>query len=184
MTLAATRTGRQRLIVEILGRNTVRSQTHLLGLLADEGVEVTQATLSRDLVELGAVKIRAGRALVYALPGEGGDRTPRPAPKAVERSERLRRVCAELLVTATVSQNLVILRTPPGAAGFLASALDHSELTDVLGTIAGDDTIMLITTGTAASKRTAAYLLSIADHSHSADQAGRPARPAYPGEAP
>ncbi len=82
MTLAATRTGRQRRIVEILGRNAVRSQTHLLGLLADEGVEVTQATLSRDLVELGAVKIRAGRALVYALPGEGGDRTPRPAPKA------------------------------------------------------------------------------------------------------
>jgi transcriptional regulator of arginine metabolism len=181
MTLAATRTGRQRLIVDLLGRNAVRSQTHLLGLLAEEGVEVTQATLSRDLVELGAVKIRAGRALVYALPGEGGDRTPRPAPKAEERSERLRRVCAELLVTAAVSQNLVILRTPPGAAGFLASALDHSELSDVLGTIAGDDTIMLITTGTTASKRTAAYLLSIADHSHPSDQAGRPA---YPGEAP
>jgi transcriptional regulator of arginine metabolism len=181
MTLAATRTGRQRLIVDILSRNAVRSQTHLLGLLADEGVEVTQATLSRDLVELGAVKIRVGRALVYALPGEGGDRTPRPAPKTPERNERLRRVCTELLVTATVSQNLVVLRTPPGAAGFLASALDHSELSDVLGTIAGDDTIMLITTGTAASKRTAAYLLSIADPSQQSDQAGHPA---YPGEAP
>lgn len=175
MTVAATRTGRQRLIVDILGRHAVRSQTHLLGLLADEGVEVTQATLSRDLVELGAVKIRAGRALVYALPGEGGDRTPRPAPQAEERSDRLRRVCAELLVTATASHNLVILRTPPGAAGFLASALDHSELTDVLGTIAGDDTIMMSTTGAAASKRTAAYLLSIADHQPS--QPSQPSRP-------
>lgn len=162
MTLAATRTARQRRIVEILGRHAVRSQTHLLGLLADDGIEVTQATLSRDLLELGAVKVRSGRSLVYALPGEGGDRTARAAPAAREHTDRLRRVCEELLVTAAPSHNLVILRTPPGAANFLASAVDHSELPDVLGTIAGDDTIMVITTGPAASRRTADQLLSLA----------------------
>ena len=162
MTLAATRTARQRRIVEILGRHAVRSQTHLLGLLADDGIEVTQATLSRDLLELGAVKVRSGRSLVYALPGEGGDRTARAAPAAREHTDRLRRVCEELLVTAEPSHNLVILRTPPGAANFLASAVDHSELPDVLGTIAGDDTIMVITTGPAASRRTADQLLWLA----------------------
>jgi transcriptional regulator of arginine metabolism len=162
MTLAATRTARQRRIVEILGRHAVRSQTHLLGLLADDGIEVTQATLSRDLLELGAVKVRSGRSLVYALPGEGGDRTARAAPAAHEHTDRLRRVCVVLLVTAEPSHNLVILRTPPGAANFLASAVDHSELPDVLGTIAGDDTIMVITTGPAASRRTTDQLLSLA----------------------
>lgn len=164
MTLVASRTGRQRRIVELLGRHAVRSQTHLLGLLAEDGIDVTQATLSRDLVELGAVKIRAGRSLVYALPGEGGDRTARPAPDSAERSDRLRRACEEHLVTAVASHNLLVLRTPPGAASFLASVIDHSELPDVLGTIAGDDTIMVITTGTQASKRTAAELLACAGH--------------------
>ena len=100
MTIAATRTGRQRRIVELLGRHEVRSQGDLLGLLAQDGIEVTQATLSRDLLDLGAVKVRSGRALVYAVPGEGGDRTARPAPDGSEVSARLRRVCEELLVTA------------------------------------------------------------------------------------
>ena len=162
MTIAATRTGRQRRIVDLLGRHEVRSQGDLLTLLAQDGIEVTQATLSRDLLELGAVKVRAGRSLVYAVPGEGGDRTARPAPDGTALTARLRRVCEELLVTAEPSHNLVVLRTPPGAASFLASAIDHAALTGVLGTIAGDDTIMIITTGPAASRRTAADLLAIA----------------------
>jgi transcriptional regulator of arginine metabolism len=162
VTIAATRTGRQRRIVELLGRHDVRSQGDLLGLLAQDGIEVTQATLSRDLLDLGAVKVRSGRALVYAVPGEGGDRTARPAPDGGELSARLRRVCEELLVTAEPSHNLVVLRTPPGAASFLASALDHASLPGVLGTIAGDDTIMVITTGAAASRSTAATLLALA----------------------
>ena len=162
MTIAATRTGRQRRIVELLGRHEVRSQGDLLGLLAQDGIEVTQATLSRDLLDLGAVKVRSGRALVYAVPGEGGDRTARPAPDGSEVSARLRRVCEELLVTAEPSHNLVVLRTPPGAASFLASALDHAALPGVLGTIAGDDTIMVITTGAQASRSTASALLSLA----------------------
>ncbi len=159
MSIAATRTGRQQRIVAILGRTGVRSQNELLDLLADDGIEVTQATLSRDLLELGAVKVRSGRTLVYAVPGEGGDRTARPAPGGPELTARLRRVCEELLVAAEPSHNLVVLRTPPGAASYLASAIDHAALTGVLGTIAGDDTIMVITTGTAASRTIATTLL-------------------------
>ena len=174
MTIAATRTGRQRRIVELLGKHAVRSQTHLLGLLSEDGIEVTQATLSRDLLELGAVKIRVGKSLVYAVPGEGGDRTVRPAPGQTELTDRLRRGCEELLVTAEPSHNLVILRTPPGAASFLASAIDHCEIEDVLGTIAGDDTIMVITTGAAASRRTANHLLGLASPG---DPTRTPARP-------
>jgi len=161
VSIAPTRTGRQRRIVELLGRHAVRSQNELLDLLAEDGIEVTQATLSRDLLELGAVKVRAGRALVYAVPGEGGDRTARPAPAPGQLNDRLRRVCEELLVTAEPSHNLVIVRTPPGAANFLASAIDHTDLQGVLGTIAGDDTIMVITTGAAASRRTATRLLAL-----------------------
>jgi transcriptional regulator of arginine metabolism len=164
MTIAATRTGRQRRIVEILTRTEVRSQGELLDLLAEDGIEVTQATLSRDLVELGAVKVRSGRALVYAVPGEGGDRTARPAREGGQVAARLKRLCEEVLVTAEPSHNLVVLRTPPGAANFLASALDHAGLPDLLGTIAGDDTIMVITTGTPASRRLAAQLLTLAGH--------------------
>ena len=159
MSLAATRTGRQQRIVTILGRTEFRSQNELLDLLADDGIDVTQATLSRDLLELGAVKVRSGRTLVYAVPGEGGDRTARPAPDRTQLTARLRRVCEELLVTAEPSHNLVVLRTPPGAANYLASAIDHAALAGVLGTIAGDDTIMVITTGTAASRRVATDLL-------------------------
>ena len=159
MSIAATRTGRQQRIVAILGRTDVRSQSELLDLLADDGIEVTQATLSRDLLEIGAVKVRSGRTLVYAVPGEGGDRTARPAPDGSQLTARLRRVCEELLVTAEPSHNLVVLRTPPGAANYLASAIDHAGLSGVLGTIAGDDTIMVITTGTATSRRVATDLL-------------------------
>lgn len=141
--LAANRTARQQRIVDILTRESVGSQASLAQRLAADGVRVTQATLSRDLVELGAVKVRHGRQLVYAVPGEGGDRTPVSGITA-DADARLRRSCAELLVTATVSGNLVVLRTPPGAANFLASGIDHADVEHVLGTIAGDDTILII----------------------------------------
>ncbi len=161
-TVANSRTGRQRRIVQILSRATVRSQAELLELLAVDGIEVTQATLSRDLVELGAAKVRQGRTLVYAVPGEGGDRSTRPAEERGAVDARLRRLCEELLVTAEASHNLVVLRTPPGAASFLASAIDHSGQHQVLGTIAGDDTIMVITSGPAASRGLSRLLLDLA----------------------
>jgi transcriptional regulator of arginine metabolism len=143
--IALTKTARHQRIAELLERQTVRSQPELAQLLARDGVEVAQATLSRDLDELGAVKVRSGSGLVYALPAEGGDRTPRSGVGQEVLDARLARLCAELLVTADSSANLVVLRTPPGAAQFLASALDHAALPDVLGTIAGDDTVLVIT---------------------------------------
>jgi transcriptional regulator of arginine metabolism len=132
-------------ISAVLAREPVRSQTELATHLAAQGVAVTQATLSRDLVELGAVKVRDGAGgLVYALPAEGGDRTPRSGTTREVLDARLARWCEELLVRAEASANLVVLRTPPGAAQFLASAIDHSTLPSLLGTIAGDDTVLVI----------------------------------------
>jgi len=162
-----TRAGRRQLILDILGRQSVRSQGELLEILSRDGFAVTQATLSRDLLELGAVKVREGKTLVYAVPGEGGDRTARVAPGPEEMSSRLRRQCEELLVTARVSANLVVVRTPSGAANYLASALDHADETDILGTIAGDDTIMIITGGESQSRALANRLLALAGRERS-----------------
>ena len=145
-TAPPTKAARHRTIVEILRRVEVRSQPELAALLADAGFAVTQATLSRDLVELGAVKVRHGDGtLVYAVPGEGGDRTPWAGLEQDVLDSRLARLCEELLVTAEASANLVVLRTPPGAAQFLASAIDSAALPAVLGTIAGDDTVLVVT---------------------------------------
>ena len=160
MTVSTSRAGRQQRIVEILAATAVRSQTELLDHLAADGIEVTQATLSRDLVDVGAERVRVGKNLVYAVPGEGGDRTVRPAADGEERVTRLQTRCHELLVTADHSANLVILRTPPGAANFLASALDHAAMEGVLGTIAGDDTIMVVTQGAARSREVVDRLMS------------------------
>ncbi len=140
-----TKGARHQRIVDIVTTHPVRSQTELADLLADHGVRVTQATLSRDLVELDAVKVRGtDGALVYAVPGEGGDRSAQAPRESAAGRERLARLCAELLVSAEASANLVVLRTPPGAAQFLASAFDKADLGDVLGTIAGDDTLLVI----------------------------------------
>ena len=141
----ATKAARHALIATLLSRRPVHSQPELAAALAEAGVSVTQATLSRDLVELRAVKIRtAAGALAYAVPAEGGDRSPQLAADTEYLAARLARLCAELLVTADASGNLVVLRTPPGAAQFFASAIDHSVLPGVLGTIAGDDTVLVI----------------------------------------
>ena len=178
-----TRAGRRQLILDILGRRSVRSQGELLEILSTDGFAVTQATLSRDLVELGAVKVREGKTLVYAVPGEGGDRTARVAPGPQEVSSRLRRQCEELLVTARVSANLVVVRTPSGAANYLASAIDHADETDIMGTIAGDDTIMIITGGQRQSRALASRLLALAGREratappHANDHSHHPARP-------
>jgi transcriptional regulator of arginine metabolism len=161
--LPPTKAARRQRIVELLTRLPVRSQPELARLLADDGVVVTQATLSRDLDELGTVRIRDGQgSLVYAVPAEGGDRTPRTAPAEGVVEGRLARLCADLLVAADASANLVVLRTPPGAAQFLASAIDHAELAGVLGTIAGDDTVMLIARSPQGGQALADRLLALA----------------------
>jgi transcriptional regulator of arginine metabolism len=159
-------------IVEIIRDRAIRSQTELAVQLANDGMQVTQATLSRDLEELGAVKVRGaeGGAAAYYIPEEG--QAPlRPAEQAPARLQRLLR---ELLTGADASGNLVVLRTPPGAAQFLASALDRSGLPDVVGTIAGDDTILVVAReaegGGSVGTRLAARLL---------EWAGRDAEPRH-----
>jgi transcriptional regulator of arginine metabolism len=138
------RAARHSKIVSLLTAHQVRSQVELAQLLAAAGARVTQATLSRDLDELGAVKLRTpdGGAGVYVVPEDGAPLAARQANDAPP--QRLARLLGELLISAEASGNLVVLRTPPGASNFLASALDRASLSEVLGTIAGDDTILVV----------------------------------------
>jgi transcriptional regulator of arginine metabolism len=165
--IPTTKGARQQTIVDILARHEVRSQTELAELLAGAGVHVTQATLSRDLLELEAVKIRvASGALVYAVPAEGGDRTPRAATDSAVSEGRLTRLLAELLVSADASANLALLRTPPGAAQYLASAFDKASLDDILGTVAGDDTVLVISRRPDGGHALAQRFLALANGTH------------------
>ena len=141
-----TKAARQARIVELLGDQVVASQTRLGRLLAEAGVAVTQATLSRDLDELGAVKVRTAAGMAYAVPEENAPRGG--TAEAVDA--RLSRLLEELLVSAEATGELVVLRTPPGGAHYLGSALDRAGLPEVAGTIAGDDTILLVTRSTGA----------------------------------
>lgn len=151
-----TKAARLALISELLGKHRVSSQTELGLLLADAGIAVTQGTLSKDLVELGAVRVRDREGdLGYALLATDlGGETPAAAA-------RLGRLGAELLISAEGSANLAVLRTPPGAAQYLASAIDRAGLAEVLGTIAGDDTIAVITRDPSGGAAFAADMVSI-----------------------
>lgn len=137
-----TKTARQARICELIDSRPVRSQTDLADLLGAEGVVVTQATLSRDLEELGAVKVRGtdSSPAVYAIFPQGDS----PLRAADRPPDRLLRFLRELLTGADHSGNLAVLRTPPGAAQFLASVIDRSGMADIVGTIAGDDTILVV----------------------------------------
>jgi transcriptional regulator of arginine metabolism len=161
----STKNSRHQLIVELLAGHEVRSQPELLELLVRHGMQVTQATLSRDLVELDASRVRTqSGALVYAVPAEGGDRRPAAPGETAASGHRLSRLLADLLVSAEASANLVVLRTPPGAAQFLASAMDKVEYTDVLGTIAGDDTVLVMSRRPQGGDEIARRLLALAQH--------------------
>ena len=227
-TAPVTKTARQARIAAILAREQVRSQEELAELLERyASVHVTQATLSRDLDELGVVRLRANSgALVYALPEEPGGPGSRPGgaiapgspvtpaspvtpdrpaspgrrtvsdPSAAPASSaapdrpittaspaakhgkpgaaepgakatghesphdaRLARYLGELMTSAEASANLVVLRTPAGAAQFLASVIDHAALSSILGTVAGDDTVLIITRDPAGGDAVAADFL-------------------------
>lgn len=144
--IPATKAARQQLIVELLSNQTVHSQTEFVDLLEARGVTATASTVSRDLDDLDAVRVRnADGSLVYALPVQGADGEPQHTRGTPAQAQtKLARVLRELLVSVEASANLVVLHTPPGAAQFLASALDQANLAEVLGTIAGDDTILMI----------------------------------------
>ena len=128
---------RQHRVARLLAGQMVTSQEQLVGLLADEGIESTQATVSRDLDDLGAVKVRVpGAESMYAIPEHPADR--------VVPIDQLRRVMGEWVVDVGYSGNLVVLRTPPGSAHVVASALDRTGIEGSIGTVAGDDTLMVV----------------------------------------
>lgn len=210
-----TKAARHAQIAGILEQAAVRSQDELADWLARRGVRVTQTTLSRDLEELGAVRLRGpDGALFYALPGvpggpgshpggltesmagrgggsggadgggsasgaggpgaaagsaaaglpgQAGRTGPEHGDLAAEPRARLARTAAELLVAAEASANLVILRTPAGAAQFLASVLDHASWPSILGTVAGDDTVLVIARDPAGGEELAQALLRLAE---------------------
>lgn len=128
---------RQHRVARLLADHGVSSQAQLVDLLAAEGVAATQATVSRDLDDLGAVKVRvAGGETVYAIPElPMSQRAP---------EDHLRRVLGEWVVDVAHSSNLVVLRTPPGSAHVVGSALDRTGVAGVLGTVAGDDTLIVV----------------------------------------
>jgi transcriptional regulator of arginine metabolism len=132
------KTRRQHLVARLLREHTVSGQPQLLELLEAEGVPVTQATVSRDLEEIGAVKVRVpgSERPVYVVP-EGPEEQP-------ASSEHLRRVLGDWLTDVAAAGNIVVLRTPPGCAHVIASALDRSQLGGVVGTVAGDDTVFVV----------------------------------------
>ena len=112
---------RQHRIVKLLEQHTVTSQTQLVDLLGQDGVHATQATVSRDLEDLGAVKVRtAGGETAYAI--------PEFAPERIAPLEQLKRVLSEWVADIQVSDPIVVVRTPPGCAHVVASALDRSAL--------------------------------------------------------
>jgi transcriptional regulator of arginine metabolism len=146
---------RQQAIVRLIGQQPVTNQPRLLELLAGEGMRTTQATVSRDLDELGVFKVRApGGQTVYAMPAIETDR--------IAPSDQLRRVLGEWVADVDVSGNIVVVRTPPGCAHVVASALDRSAIPGLLGTVAGDDTLMCVAAVGTAGERLAASLRDLA----------------------
>ncbi len=135
-----TKVQRQQAIARLIGAHEVTSQPELIELLAAEGIEATQATVSRDLDDVGAVKVRvpSGNS-VYAI--------PEFAPDRLAPADQLRRVMGEWVAQVASSGNLVVLRTPPGCAHVVASALDRSRVEGLLGTVAGDDTLLCVASG-------------------------------------
>jgi transcriptional regulator of arginine metabolism len=132
-----TKVQRQQTIARLIGKHPVTSQPQLVELLGGEGISATQATVSRDLDDLGAVKVRVpGGDTVYAI--------PEYEPARLAPEDHLRRVLGEWVAEVRSSGNLVVLRTPPGCAHVVASALDRASLTGLLGTVAGDDTLLCV----------------------------------------
>ena len=142
---------RQHRIAQLIEKQPVSSQSRLVELLAGEGISATQATVSRDLEEMGAIKVRVPGAgdPIYALPELPQQRI---APE-----DHLRRVLGDWVVEVASSANLVVVKTPPGSAHVVASALDRAGVDGIVGIVAGDDTLIAVaserTTGAKVAKR-------------------------------
>ena len=151
----AAKAQRQHRIVRLLEQQSVASQGELVELLAADGIVATQATVSRDLEDLGAVKVRVpGGDTVYAIPQLPKDQ---PAPE-----DHLRRVLGEWVGEIAHSANLIVLRTPPGCAHVVGSAVDRAGLDGIIGTVAGDDTVLVIASERAGGAKVARRLSELA----------------------
>lgn len=149
------KTQRQHLVAKLLAQHAVASQEQLVQLLAEENVTATQATVSRDLDDLGAIKVRAGGGdTVYAIPELPHDQR---APE-----DHLRRVLCDWVVEVSHSANIVVLRTPPGTANVVGAAVDRSGLAEIIGTVAGDDTLMVVAAESTTGSELAARIRELA----------------------
>jgi transcriptional regulator of arginine metabolism len=133
--MSNSRAQRQRAIVDLLRESSPLSHEELSARLAGVGHEVSRATVSQDLDQIGAVKVKRGAQLGYALPDQLSERD-RSGP-------RLRRIFAEWVQAIETAGNLIVVRTPPGSAGVVCLALDQAKLPEVVGSIAGDDTLFI-----------------------------------------
>ncbi len=146
---------RQQAISKLVMKHAVTNQPQLVDLLSSEGIAATQATVSRDLEDLGAVKVRVpGGETVYAI--------PEFEPARLAPEDQLRRVLGEWVAEVKRSGNLVVLRTPPGCAHVVASALDRSGMDGLLGTVAGDDTLLCVAEESMGGQALAARLRDVA----------------------
>ncbi len=146
---------RQHAIAKILEGHAVTSQTQLVELLAADGIVATQATVSRDLEEIGALKVRVpGGETVYGIPAL--------SVHQVVPVDQLRRVLGEWVVELAYSGQLVVLRTPPGSAHVVASALDRTGVAGIVGTVAGDDTVIVVAAEEVGGRELAGTLAGLA----------------------
>ena len=122
-------------LAELLRSAGIGSQEEATERLRAAGFNVTQATVSRDLDQLGALKVKRGGALVYALPDQLG--------AADWSTSRLERIVAEWVISAETAGHMLVLRTPPASAHLVASAVDQAQMPEIAGTVAGDDTLFL-----------------------------------------
>ncbi|MGC8498988.1 MAG: arginine repressor [Acidimicrobiales bacterium] len=132
-----TKTQRQHRIAEMLEHETISTAAQLVGRLQAEGVAATQATVTRDLHELGSIKVRDDQGVRRLV-------LPTVTKMSAPPLDHLRRMMTEWVVSVEGAVNLIVLHTPPGCAHVVASALDRSVLPDVLGSVAGDDTVLVI----------------------------------------
>ena len=150
--MALSRTARQGKIKDLIAANQIGSQAELSALLAGDGVVVSQGTLSRDLLDIGAVRVRgAGGSLVYVRHDGAGD-----------AAARLAKLCAEAVTAADSSANIAVLRTPPGAGQYLAWAIDQVNPPTIVGTLAGDDTVLVVSRDPVGGAAVASWFLKMA----------------------
>jgi len=131
-----TRARRLRALADLLRSGSLASQEEATERLADQGFAVTQATVSRDLEQLGAIKVKRGGILTYALPDQIG--------AADWSTGRLARILSEWVISIEAAGQMIVMKTPPGSAHLVASAIDHGDLPEIAGTVSGDDTLFLI----------------------------------------